>query len=118
MEFILQSNTTDYKADYGHYLSPPYLLFPTGVLHSCGLHTPNFSHHDTFQGPEFMFSTAWVYINIFQDVMAHRFMSGEVHCGEMWVLFTIVPGMLEAESHGKGAAVTKVIYSDEERSLG
>lgn len=45
-------------------------------------------------------------------------MRGEVHCGEVWALFTIVLDVLEAESHGKGAAVTKVIYSDEERSLG
>lgn len=32
-------------------------------------------------------------------------------------MFTIVLDMLEAESHGKGATVTKVIYSDEEHSL-
>lgn len=49
--------------------------------------------------------------------MAHRFMRGEVHCGEECVLFTIELDVLEAESHRKGAAVRKVIYSDEERSL-
>lgn len=30
-----QSNTTDYKTDYGQYLLASYLLLPTGVLHSC-----------------------------------------------------------------------------------
>lgn len=67
--------------DYGHYSSPSYLLFCIAV------YTPDFLPHDMSQGPEFIFSTAWVYKNIFQDVMVHHFMRGEVHCGEM---FTIV----------------------------
>ncbi len=40
-------------------------------------------------------------------------MRGEVHCGRVWALFTTVVDMLEAESHDKGEAVSKVIYGDE-----
>ena len=102
---------TDYNTRTIYHL--PICYFPQGFC--IALHTPNFVSHDTFQAAEFMLSTVWVYINIFQAVMVRRFTRGEVHCGEEWALFTIELG---AESHGKGAAVRKVIYSDEERSLG